>query len=199
MPKVDPTWRYHWLLGSDQNIIPSDFPDFAQNFEDWGRELLQTNITVCEMTAIALGLERDAISKTIANGANYLSPPGMDLSKSKIGDVITGFHRDFGLITAHAPTRFEGMYAWLLTGEKVSVAIPENHLLIQGGKQLEWLTGGYLKAGFHEVIHNRKVENQVKENLKSGRSNWRVVNGLFSYVQGNLRLKPFAPFNTETT
>lgn len=115
----------------------------------------------------------------------------MDLAKSKIGEVITGFHRDFGIITAHAPTRFERLSAWLLTGEKVSIKIPENHLLIQAGKQLEWLTGGYLKAGFHEVIHNREVENQVKENLKNGRSNWRVVSALYSYVQGSLRLKPF--------
>ena len=27
-PKIDPTWRYHWLLGSDRNIIPEDFPGF---------------------------------------------------------------------------------------------------------------------------------------------------------------------------
>lgn len=88
------------------------------------------------MTAHALGLEKDALSKTFINGANYLSPPAMDLSKSRLGDVITGFHRDFGIITVHAPTRFEGLYAWLLTGEKVAVKIPEKHLLIQAGKQL---------------------------------------------------------------
>ena len=73
--------------------------------------------------------------------------------------------------------------------------IPEKHLLVQGGKQLEWLTGGYLKAGFHEVIHDKKVEEQVKENLKAGRTNWRVACAMFSYVQGNLRLKPFPQFS----
>ena len=70
------------------------------------------------------------------NGSNYVSPPACDLTKSRQGDVITGFHRDFGLITVHTPTRFQGMSAWFLTGEKVSVKIPENHLLVQGGKQL---------------------------------------------------------------
>ena len=111
--------------------------------------------------------------------------------------MITGFHRDFGLLTTHTPTRFDGMYAWLLTGEKVRVKIPEGHLLVQGGKQLEWMTGGYLKAGFHEVIHDKKVETQVKDNLRTGKSNWRVACALFSYVQGNLRLKPFPEFNKE--
>lgn len=32
------------------------------------------------------------------------------------------------------------------------VHVPEGHLLIQAGKQLEWFTGGYIKAGFHEVV-----------------------------------------------
>ena len=73
----------------------------------------------------------------------------MDLTKSKPGGFITGFHRDFGLMTFHAPCRFSGMSAWQLTGEKVPVKLPKEHLLVQGGKQLEWLTGGYLKAGFH--------------------------------------------------
>ena len=29
--------------------------------------------------------------------------------------------------------------------------IPDGCLLIQAGKQMEWLTGGAVKAGFHEV------------------------------------------------
>jgi len=36
--------------------------------------------------------------------------------------------------------------------------MPEGHLLVQCGKQLEWLTGGLIKAGYHEVIHNELVE-----------------------------------------
>ena len=124
----------------------------------------------------------------IEHGSNYLSPPGVDLSKSKRGSVITGFHRDFGLITAQAKTRFPGLMAWLLTGEKVDINIPDEHLLIQGGKQLEWLSGGYLKAGFHEVIHTSAVESQVKHNLKAGKSTWRVVSSLFSYVKGDRSL-----------
>ena len=117
--------------------------------ESWGKQMLNTNLTICEMTAIAMGLQKDAITKTFINGSNYISPPACDLNKNKQGDVITGFHRDFGLITTHTPTRFEGMSAWLLTGEKVAIKVPENHVLVQGGKQLEWMTGGYLKAGFH--------------------------------------------------
>lgn len=175
-------------MNSNKNIRPIDFPNFSTILESWGQEIQQTTFTTCEMIAVGLGLDSDAISNTCLNGTHYVSPPGVDLSKSKPGDVITGFHRDFGLITIQGKTRYPGLMAWLLTGEKVDINLPEDHLLVQGGKQLEVLTGGYLKAGFHEVIHTSAVEAQVKHNLKAGKSTWRVVTSLFSHVQGNLTL-----------
>ena len=68
-PKIDPTWRYHWLLKSEsKNIIPEDFPDFAKTNEEWGEETFRTSITISEMIAIALGLEKDSITKMYKNG-----------------------------------------------------------------------------------------------------------------------------------
>ncbi len=40
---------------------------------------------------------------------------------------------------------------WLRDGRRVAVRIPPGCLLMQAGKQLEWLTGGYITAGLHEV------------------------------------------------
>ena len=40
---------------------------------------------------------------------------------------------------------------WLRDGRRVPVVIPEGCLLLQAGKQFEWLTGGYVQAGMHEV------------------------------------------------
>ena len=37
------------------------------------------------------------------------------------------------------------------------VKIPEGQLLVQAGKQLEWMTGGHIKAGFHEVIYSQET------------------------------------------
>lgn len=45
------------------------------------------------------------------------------------------------------------------------------------------------------MVHNQKVETQVKQNLKDGRSNWRVACALFSYMPGAARLKPLGQFN----
>jgi len=41
--------------------------------------------------------------------------------------------------------------------------VPEGHLLLQAGKQFEWMTGGYVTCGYHEVIYTKEVEE--KKNL----------------------------------
>ena len=77
-----------------------------------------------------------------------LSPTAVDLQRTKKGDVLAAFHRDFDLLTIHGKARFPGLYAWLNTGEKFLVSVPEGHLLLQAGKQLEWFTGGHIRQGF---------------------------------------------------
>lgn len=34
----------------------------------------------------------------------------------------------------------------------MQVRVPKDCLLLQAGKQFEWLTGGHVMAGFHEVV-----------------------------------------------
>ena len=41
---------------------------------------------------------------------------------------------------------------WTREGKKVGVTVPDGCLLVQAGQQLEYLTGGHVKAGYHEVI-----------------------------------------------
>lgn len=48
-------------------------------------------------------------------------------------------------------SRFPGLHVWLADGRRLPVAVPPGCLLCQAGKQLEWLTGGHVKAGMHEV------------------------------------------------
>jgi isopenicillin N synthase-like dioxygenase len=43
------------------------------------------------------------------------------------------------------------------------VKIPQgNYLLVQAGKQIEHLTGGLIKAGFHEVVVNEQTINVIE-------------------------------------
>lgn len=76
------------------------------------------------------------------------------------------------------------------------VQLPEKHVLVQSGRQLEWMTGGYLKAGFHEVIHTQQVEQKKQERLKEGKSSWRVASTLFCHVEGDLSIQPLEKFRS---
>jgi hypothetical protein len=73
-------------------------------------------LTVAEMAAVGLGLEHDYFWRTIINGAFMLTPTAVDLQKSKVGDVVAAFHRDFDLLTIHGKARYSGLFAWLNTG-----------------------------------------------------------------------------------
>ncbi len=51
------------------------------------------------------------------------------------------------------------MHIWARnTGKRIPVKIPPgNYLLVQAGKQLEHITGGLIKAGYHEVVVNQQT------------------------------------------
>jgi isopenicillin N synthase-like dioxygenase len=77
---------------------------------------------------------------------------GSDLSRhSELNTVFAGFHYDLNMLTIHGRSRYPGLFAWLREGRRFPVRIPQGCLLIQAGAQMEWLTGGAVKAGYHEV------------------------------------------------
>lgn len=120
-----------------------------------------------------------------------LSPTATDLKKIKPGSVLAGFHYDFDLLTIHGKARYPGLFAWLNNGVKFSVEVPESHLLLQAGKQLEWYTGGHIKAGFHEVVYTDKVEELKNKAIQQGKIAWRISSTMFCQVQNNLTMQPF--------
>ncbi len=77
---------------------------------------------------------------------------GADLDRHNTLDMCyAGYHYDLNFLTIHGKSRFPGLFVWLRDGRRVAVKIPAGCLFIQAGKQLEWLTGGYVMAGMYEV------------------------------------------------
>lgn len=104
-------------------------------------------------------------------------------------------------MTIHGKSNYGGLYIWLRNGEKKKVRIPDGCLLLQAGIQLEYLTGGSLMAGFHEVVYTeevKKVADQRKEeNKKLGYDKhklWRVSSTLFSQIRHNVILEPIGKY-----
>ena len=68
---------------------------------------------------------------------------------------------------------------------------------MQAGRMFEWITGGYILAGFHEVIYTQACrdvyERNVKENEEAGekkKSLWRVSSTLFTHLRYDVDLSP---------
>jgi isopenicillin N synthase-like dioxygenase len=74
--------------------------------------------------------------------------------------ILAGFHTDLNFLTIHGRSRYPGLHIWARnTGKRIPVRFPPTgrYLLVQAGKQLEHLSGGLIKAGYHEVVVNEST------------------------------------------
>ena len=89
---------------------------------------------------------------------HLLAPTASDLVKyGKKDTILAGFHTDLNFLTIHGRSRYPGLNIWARnTGKRIPVKFPATgrYLLVQAGKQLEHLSGGLIKAGYHEVVVN---------------------------------------------
>ena len=158
----------------------------------WGGKMTDALFTLAEMAAVGFDMPaKDAFTSRMLYGPHLLAPTGnispatvsisirivmvvvfscvvintgSDLNKfGALDSILAGFHYDLNFLTIHGKSRFPGLYVWTREGKKCRVAIPDGCLLVQAGKQIEYLTGGHVLAGFHEVVVN---DSTVKVTLK---------------------------------
>jgi len=206
---ADPKWRYFWRIGERPTktkftelnappVIPKNFPEWSQVMDKWGQLMLQSVSTVVEMLAIGLGLPPHTFLDLLQKGPHLLAPTGSDIGKhNKLDTVFAGFHYDLNFITIHGKSRFPGLYIWLRDGTRYLVRVPDGCLLLQAGKQLEWLTGGAITAGFHEVVVTPETLKALERAQNEKRSLWRVSSTLFSHIASDNELKPLGQFATK--
>lgn len=87
-----------------------------------------------------------------------------------ISSIFAGFHTDLNFLTIHGQSRYPGrkyrclasprrptrrrdtgahtaVHVWARnSGKRIPVRIPPGCLLVQAGKQIEWMTGGLIKG-----------------------------------------------------
>jgi len=213
-------WRYFWTFENKNpnndnssvdplsfpNIIPKGFPHWEVTMNDMSNQMIQTGETASKMIAIGLGLEENSFTEKLKHSRHLLGPVGCDLSKYNKGTIFSGFHYDLNFLTLHAKSNYPLLYIWLRNGEKKRVKVPDGCVLIQAGKQLEYLTGGDCLAGFHEVIYpedvyliiqklkeeNKKIMNKADKHLF-----WRVSSTFFYQIRDDVVLKPFEKFSRQ--
>lgn len=106
------------------------------------------------------------------------------------------YHYDLNFLTIHGRSRFPGLYVWLRDGRRVPVKVPDGCLLLQAGKQLEWLTGGHVRAGMHEVLFTPATAKAMAAAQAAGRSLWRVSSTVFGHIASDVVLRPLGHFAT---
>ncbi|KAF9454118.1 Clavaminate synthase-like protein [Macrolepiota fuliginosa MF-IS2] len=168
----DPKCRFFWKMNeappyetqfpalNAPNVIPEAEglkQRWTSTMEQWGNAMKTAVADLAEMTAVGLDLPAETFREAGRYGPHLLAPTASDLVKYGQKDtILAGFHSDLNFLTIHGRSRYPGLHVWARnTGKRIPVRIPPgNNLLVQAGKQLEHLTGGLIKAGYHEVVVN---------------------------------------------
>ncbi|KAL1708793.1 hypothetical protein EV121DRAFT_287341 [Schizophyllum commune] len=168
----DPKCRFFWRMGerppyetqfpalNTPNVVPEAEPlksKWPATMDKWGTSMKHAVEGIAEMTAVGLGLSSDAFTSAGRYGPHLLAPTASDLRKyGKKDTILAGFHTDLNFLTIHGRSRYPGLNIWARnTGKRIPVRMPPgDYLLVQAGKQLEHITGGLVKAGYHEVVVN---------------------------------------------
>ncbi len=195
----DPRWRFFRNLGlpppyeiearfrklnaQHTPVIPIGFEnEWAQTMDIWGNKMLASVFTIAEMIAEGFGLSRDTFTKKFAYAPHLIAPNGVNLLDYPEGTVFNGFHYDLNWGTIHGRSRFPGLQAWTRSETPFTVRVPKGALLFQAAKQLEWQTGGYFRAGFHEVVNLSETVQAAQEAARAGRPPIRVSSTVFAHV-----------------
>lgn len=207
-PEKDPKWRFFWRVGPSPEVtnfpslnmdavIPPEFPQWKEVMDMWGYKMLDALVILAEMIAVGFGIPEDSFTSKMMYGPHLLAPTGSDFNNyGDNGTVLAGFHYDLNFLTIHGKSRFPGLNIWTREGCKTSVEVPDGCLLVQAGKQIEYLTGGHVLAGYHEVIVNNKTVEVINKRKCEGKSLWRVSSTCFGHIQSDQILEPIECFKT---
>ncbi|WVF68338.1 hypothetical protein IAT40_003103 [Kwoniella sp. CBS 6097] len=150
-----PPYQSKFPVLETPNVTPKKFDgEWEDRVGEWGGIIKQAVEGVAKMVAAGLGLDDDAFTDAGRYGSHLLAPTATDLVRyGKLNTIYAGFHSDLNFLTIHGQSRYPGLHIWARnSGKKIQVRIPPGCLLVQAGKQIEWLTGGLIKAGYHEVV-----------------------------------------------
>jgi len=165
----------------------------------WGQSVKSAVDGLCEMAALGLGLPRETFSNAGRYGPHLLAPTASDLVKYGEEDtILAGFHTDLNFLTIHGRSRYPGLHIWARnSGKRIPVKFPPtgNYLLVQAGKQLEHMTGGLIKAGFHEVVVNDATLEVIERRKQEfpERPLIRISSTFFWHLSSDYDLAPIVP------
>ncbi|TPX09094.1 uncharacterized protein E0L32_001643 [Thyridium curvatum] len=206
----DPKCRFFWRVVEDPPY-ESEFPGlnaanvtpaapgikekWKPTMDQWGASMKTAVTDLAEMAALGMGLPGGTFKDAGAYGPHLLAPTASDLRKYGEKDtILAGFHTDLNFLTIHGRSRYPGLHIWARnTGKRIAVVIPEgNYLLVQAGKQMEHLTGGLVKAGYHEVVVTQRTLDVMARRAarQPDRPQIRISSTFFWHLSSDYDLRP---------
>ena len=164
--------------------------------DSWGNHMINACVTAAQMTAVGMGIPENTLSDKMHLGNHLLAPTASDLMKYDVGTAFAGFHYDLNFITIHGKSRYPGLFLWTRDWKKMACKIPEGCLLMQAGIMFEWITGGYVLCGFHEVVYTEATKRVRDQNIQTTqeqgikKSTWRISSTLFSHLRHDMDISP---------
>lgn len=147
------------------------------------------------MAAVGFGLPADAFTSRMRCAPHLLAPTGANLDRfGRPGTVIAGFHDDLNFLTGHAQSNLPGLFAWTRDLRRFPVHVPDGYLLMQAGQQFEYLTGGRVLSGCHEVVAVEEMRPGIEVARAQGLVPLRVTSTLFGHITSDVVLQPLEPF-----
>jgi isopenicillin N synthase-like dioxygenase len=190
------TTKFEWL--NAEPVMPRAFPEWYDVTGAWSTNMMATVHTLLEMAALGFGERADLFNGFLEYGPHLLAPTGSNLAKyGAPGTVLAGFHDDLNFVTAHTQSNFPGLRAWTRTGESFFPKVPDGCVLVQAGQQLEYVTGGAILCGLHEVLAVEPAQAKIRAEIADDRVPWRISSTLFAHATSDATLLPVGRFATD--
>lgn len=190
------TQRFPQFAG--EPVKPERFPEWDVFVTPWGVQAHAVMWSIAEMSATGFGLPRNRFTRLLEGGPHLFAPTGSDLRTYGMpGTVLAGWHDDLNFMSVHGKSNFLGLRVWRRDGVPLLVRIPDGCMLVQAGQQFEYLTGGAVLCGMHEVIAVPEMKPGIAAAKREGVVPWRVSTTFFGHVASDNFLEPLDHFGTK--
>ncbi|OGH60774.1 MAG: hypothetical protein A2848_03365 [Candidatus Magasanikbacteria bacterium RIFCSPHIGHO2_01_FULL_50_8] len=170
---------------------PAGVTPFADDLRACGESLIEVGLEVVRLLEIGLMLPEGRLQQLSHAGPHLLAPNATHLDEGvDIGDVANEVHYDLNMITLFGKSNAPGLYVWIDQKYRCSLSIPDGCVLVQAGKQLTWMTGGYINYGLHEVVATQQMFDVLTHKTPVGMPRVRTSLPLFFHVNSMQLLEP---------
>lgn len=200
--------RLMFPIGSRPAIMPERFRSlneihanpagvlpFEEGLRTCGDGLVGVAFDFADLLEIGLMLGEGRIRQLCTDGPHLGAPNASHIDEDvELGDVANEVHYDLNWATFFGKANAPGLFVWIGQKYRVKLVIPDGCVLIQVGKQLEWMTGGYIRYGLHEVVVTQEMIDTLTRTTPPGRPRVRTSWPLFFHANSNEWLEPFDHF-----